>query len=805
MTFFAWKAPRAIRKWKLPRSEKKRVSPSTASAGTSGSQAAHAPIAVPNIVPIVLEARAGAPERPAVRIFLGTEPAQYRAERIFVYSLEQVRNPNRRYEVYRMIRLPGFDESRWRTGFTNYRFAIPDLAGRHGRAIYNDVDQIYTADPADLFDQPMGEHGYLALTPNDTAVALIDCERMIEVWNFEKARCESKKALHAQAAEKPGLWGQLDPVWHARDLEYEHGRSRLLHYTTLHLQPWRPTPEQYSYQINPYAEYFLSLEQAANAKGYEPYTMASPSSGFNAACQTLASPPASLPSDVLSFASALSGNDIAFVGHWTDVHKDSLATTHYRFEQLRQPDLPSHDLLAVSGLEHLPPEDVPWLVDRLFRLSRSFVYIRAGMGTDESLISSIKGWRALLRRVSQRYPDRCWQLDCEDGNGTLQRYLADFPLRSRRAEALPKVWVLLGQHAGDNAQLVAIAESLGWPYECKETRFKPAKYVPGALLQGKMAQSAPGLAAPWPDLVLSSGRRTAPVAHWIQRRSEGRSRLVVVGRPRAPLSSFDLVLTTPQYSLPLRDNVVDLPVPFIQNQIPSDQELAVWKERFAHLPRPWVAMLVGGSSIPYELDKAAGRTLGAQASAAVGAKGGSLLISTSPRTAEPVTQSLLEAIETPHWCYRFEKGSDNPYRALLALADAFIVTGESVSMLTEAALTGKPVAVFPLPVRRHFKARVHHALERKLGVIDRVAGSRGTPRQQNKTGRLYDSLVEEGLIKRERRIEEVHVALGLLPLPQGLDQVPGLSPALMATSRQRAIEAVRAVITGERALSANRI
>jgi mitochondrial fission protein ELM1 len=755
-------------------------------------------MAVPQIQPIVLEARAGAPQQPAVRIFLGTEPAQYRAERIFVYSLEKVRNPDRRYEIYRMTRLPGFDETRWRTGFTNYRFAIPDLAGRKGRAIYNDVDQIYTADPADLFDQTMGEHGYLALTPNDTAVTLIDCERMVEVWSFDKARREGKKSLHNQAAKQPGLWGQLDPVWHARDLEYEHGRSRLLHYTTLHLQPWRPTPEQYSYQINPYAEYFLSLEQAANEEGYEPYTLSHPSPDFNAACQRSVSPAAALPSDVAAFAGSLNIASIAFVGHWVDTSADERAVVSYRFEQLRQPDLPSHDLIAASGLEAIPPEDLPWLIDRLFKLSRTFVYIQTGLGTDESLNSTVKGWRALIRRIARRYPERCWQLDCYGKERDMQRYRADFPLRSRQGETPPKVWVLLGQHSGDNAQLVALAESLGWPYECKQTRFKPIKYVPSALLQDKMAKSATGLTAPWPDLVLSSGRRTAPVAQWIQRRSQGRSRLVVLGRPRAPLSCFDLVLTTPQYSLPLRENVTDLPVPFIRNSAAEAHELALWAQRFAHLPRPWVALLVGGSSIPYELDRAGGRELGASASAAVSAKHGSLLVSTSPRTEASVAQALLEAIQTPCWSYCFGQDGENPYRALLALADAFIVTGESVSMLTEATMTGKPVAVFPLPVRRHFKARLHHAVERKLGVIDRVAGSRGTPRQQDKIGRLYDSLVEEGLVKRERRIEEVHVALGLTPLPGGLDHVPGLSPELIATSHKRAIEAVREVVVGER-------
>ena len=58
----------------------------------------------------------------------------------------------------------GFDRRRWLTGFTNYRFAIPHFAGGSGRAIYNDVDQIYLRDPAELFDTDMGEHGFLSIT-----------------------------------------------------------------------------------------------------------------------------------------------------------------------------------------------------------------------------------------------------------------------------------------------------------------------------------------------------------------------------------------------------------------------------------------------------------------------------------------------------------------------------------------------------------------------------------------------------------------------------------------------------------------
>ncbi|HET9063035.1 MAG TPA: hypothetical protein VFO62_07080, partial [Candidatus Binatia bacterium] len=101
---------------------------------------------------IRLDVRAGMTpsDKPSVRIYLGTQPAQYRAERAFIWSIEKFRDPSRVYEIYVMRELAGFDRRRWTTGFTNYRFAIPEFAGRKGRAIWNDVDQIYLADPAGL-------------------------------------------------------------------------------------------------------------------------------------------------------------------------------------------------------------------------------------------------------------------------------------------------------------------------------------------------------------------------------------------------------------------------------------------------------------------------------------------------------------------------------------------------------------------------------------------------------------------------------------------------------------------------------
>jgi hypothetical protein len=162
---------------------------------------------------------------PPVRIFLGTEDSQHRAERVFLFSVEKYRDQSRAYEIYLMKNIRGFTRAGWRTNFTNYRFAIPDWTGRSGKAIYNDVDQIYVTDPAELFDLDLREHGYLSVSAEDTSVMLLDCARMATWWNLAGAAAKDKAVLLADASSQPGLWGPLDPGWNARDLEYEPGAS----------------------------------------------------------------------------------------------------------------------------------------------------------------------------------------------------------------------------------------------------------------------------------------------------------------------------------------------------------------------------------------------------------------------------------------------------------------------------------------------------------------------------------------------------------------------------------------------------
>jgi uncharacterized protein len=267
----------------------------------------------------------------------------------------------------------------------------------------------------------------------------------------------------------------------------------------------------------------------------------------------------------------------------------------------------------------------------------------------------------------------------------------------------PRVWVMMGHKAGDNSQILALAEALGWPFEIKRLVYRPTELLTNLLapltLLGIVRRRSSPLAPPWPDLIISAGRRNEPPCRWIQARADKPLRLVHCGRPWAALENFDLVVTTPQYRLPQRENVLHNLTPLQRvSAVRLEEARALWQPRLAHLPRPHIAVMVGGNAGPYVLDPEAATLLGRAASAFAARAGGSLLVTTSARTPEPAIGALAAALDGPHELFRWrpEAAAENPYFGYLAVADSFIVTCESMSMLAEACSTCKPVYMFDL-------------------------------------------------------------------------------------------------------------
>ncbi len=376
----------------------------------------------PDLVVLGVEPGHAASPLPPVRIFLGTEEGQYRAERVFVWSIMQVRDPARVYEIHLMKNVAGFDRRGWRTGFTCYRFAIPDFAGRTGKAIYNDVDQIYLADPALLFDLPLDGHGYLAIDARDTSVMLIDCEKMLPWWNRAAASAHGAKGpLTKKPADQPGLWGELDGHWNARDLEYVEGRTKCLHYTALHQQPWNPFPEAYSYHQNPLAYIWHDLERGADAAGFEFYSREAPSPGFSAALGSNRPEQPALPGPLLSAdASDLlrqSGAHnllVTGIGDALDqpFGPTDVATTRHDFARAhgRLPDERFDAVLAAGIFERIPGADANWVLRELFAATDRALVLRIGVSAENG-VGSESWWRRRIEAIAAQHPTVSWELD----------------------------------------------------------------------------------------------------------------------------------------------------------------------------------------------------------------------------------------------------------------------------------------------------------------------------------------------------------------------------------------------------------
>jgi mitochondrial fission protein ELM1 len=175
-----------------------------------------------------------------------------------------------------------------------------------------------------------------------------------------------------------------------------------------------------------------------------------------------------------------------------------------------------------------------------------------------------------------------------------------------------------------------------------------------------------------------------------------------------------------------------------------------WRGRLAGLPRPLVAVLVGGSNGRFRLDGPVAAALGAQLAEMMRRDGVGVALTPSRRTDPAAIRALSEAL-TPLGGWIWDGAGENPYFGLLALADAIVVTMDSVSMVSEAAATAAPVLVAALPGK-----------SRRIGLF--LDGLIADGRIRTFAGRL-DLWPVEPLDDTPRAAAEMRQRLGLAALP----------------------------------------
>jgi mitochondrial fission protein ELM1 len=274
-------------------------------------------------------------------------------------------------------------------------------------------------------------------------------------------------------------------------------------------------------------------------------------------------------------------------------------------------------------------------------------------------------------------------------------------------------WIITQGHAGMEAQCRGLADALGLAPVIKRVRVRRLwDLLPKRLWLAPLRvlrADSDRLDPPWPDLVISCGSVGAPLAAAIRSASGGRTRAVHIQDPKMDLHRFDLVIA-PRHDGLRGDNVISSKAA-IHPVTPQKLEEGArrWGPVLAPLPRPLIAVLIGGPNGRHRLTPDIVTRLADNLVSLARKTGGALAVTPSRRTGaenEAVLRERLKDVPAFVW----DGKGNNPYFGLLALADAIVVTEDSVSMTSEAVATGKPVYVAALAGKSRRLRRFHQML-----------------------------------------------------------------------------------------------
>ena len=227
------------------------------------------------------------------------------------------------------------------------------------------------------------------------------------------------------------------------------------------------------------------------------------------------------------------------------------------------------------------------------------------------------------------------------------------------------------------------------------------------------------MTTPLEPLAIGCGGKAAPVLAALRRRGK---LTVQIQAPRMDIRRFDQVVVTRHDELTGPNVIVTRTA--LHRATPA--RLAAARVEWAGtvgcaLPRPLVAVLVGGSNGRFRLEAGEGAALAHQLAGMMALDKVGLAVTPSRRTPPAVTRVLRETLLVPQGAMVWDGEGENPYFGMLASADAIIVTADSVSMVSEAVATPVPVLLVELPGRSR---RIGAFLDglRQDGRVRRFAG-----------------------------------------------------------------------------------
>lgn len=259
------------------------------------------------------------------------------------------------------------------------------------------------------------------------------------------------------------------------------------------------------------------------------------------------------------------------------------------------------------------------------------------------------------------------------------------------------VWIIIDDKPGNANQAIALAKALNVKYEVKQLKYNFLGFLPNwlkfnSLIGIDLDLSSP-LVPPYPQLIISSGRKTAAVSNYIKKHSPN-SFVVHIMNPDMYFNNFDLIC------LPRHDEKEDYAkygnIVYSLGALSYSNPGKIDENTLPKLPTPFVSLMIGGATKNGDYSIEELEWLVNKANDLAQNINASLLVTTSRRTAIDVADKLKEKITVPHYFYDWHKMKNitNPYQAFLKLSDYFITTGDSVSICSEILASGKPLYIY---------------------------------------------------------------------------------------------------------------
>jgi hypothetical protein len=257
-----------------------------------------------------------------------------------------------------------------------------------------------------------------------------------------------------------------------------------------------------------------------------------------------------------------------------------------------------------------------------------------------------------------------------------------------------RAWIVTDGKAGDENQCVGVAEALGVEVERRRVPSSGpfAWCAPWGPADPRQRRRGGVLHGPLPDLVIASGRRAVPSLRACRR--IGGPFTVFLKDPRTGADTADFLWVPAHDRLRGPNVLATVTSPHRISARSLSDARSRPDPRLAGLGGRRVAVLLGGDSRHLRFTEAEGTRLLGYLRGLV-SEGGRLMISASRRTPTGLREAArVLAGETGG--FYWDGSGENPYLAMLALAEAVVVTSDSVNMVSEAVATGAPVLLFEI-------------------------------------------------------------------------------------------------------------